>query len=339
VAIEGASYIAGIGSFLPERVVSSREIEERLGFREKLRLPLGTLERLTGIRERRHVDPGVGPSDLSAQAGKRALADAGLAPRDVEVLIFAACSHDVGEPATANIVQEKLGAANAQVFDVKNACNSFLNALNVLDAFIATGRCRVGLVVSGEVNSCYVDWEVAHREDLERKLAGLTLGDGAGAAVVLPVNGDGRRLVASEFLSRGTEWRLAVVEGCGSLHTREMDKTFLYSDSAEIQRLALLECPPQMRRVLSESGWAPEDVDLVVPHQVTVDIARKVAEQVGVPYERWVITVDRYGNTAAASIPIALCEARNQGRLKPGSKVLLAGGASGFSAGAITLVW
>lgn len=337
MARESASFIAGIGSCLPDRVVTSREIEERVGFREKLRLPRGTLKKLTGIRERRYVDPGVGPSDLAAQAGREALEEARLSPKDVEVLIFAACSHDLAEPATANIVQEKLGAVNAEVFDVKNACNSFLNALNVLDAFIAAGRYRVSLVVSGEVNSCYVDWEVSRREDLDRKLAGLTLGDGAGAAVVLPVNGDGRRIIRKEFLSKGTEWRLAVVEAGGSLHPEE--RPYFYSESEKLQRLALKECPPLWRRAITESGWTFEDVDLVIPHQVSVDILRKVAELVEIPFEKWVITVDRYGNTAAASIPIALCEARRQGRLRPGSKVLLAGGASGFSAGAITLVW
>lgn len=333
----GASYIAGIGSCLPERVVTSREIEERVGFREKLGLPRGTIERLSGIRERRHVEPGVGPSDLAAQAGWEALKDAGLTPDEVEVLIFAACSHDLMEPATANIVQEKLGAVNAEVFDLKNACNSFLNALDVLDAFIASKRCRIGLVVSGEVISCYIDWAVTQKKDLERKFSGLTLGDGAGAAVVRPVNGDGRSIVSIGFSSRGSEWRLAVVEAGGSLKTGE--KMLFYSDSEKLMGLALEEVSPLLSHAIAESGWTPDDVDLIIPHQASVDIIRKIAERIGVPFERCMITIDRYGNTGAASIPIALCEARREGRLKPGSKVLLAGGASGFSAGAITLVW
>lgn len=337
MAREGASYLAGIGSCLPERVVTSREVEERTGFREKLGLPRGTLERLTGIRERRHADPGVGPSDLAARAGREALEDAGISPAEVEILIFAACSHDLAEPATANIVQEKLGLVNAEVFDVKNACNSFLNALDVMDAFIAAKRCRRGLVVSGEVISCYGDWEIAHKQDLDKKFAGLTLADGAGAAVLLPVNGDGRKIVQRAFQTKGSEWRLAVVEAGGSLNSQ--GKMFFYSESEKLQRLALEECPPLIRRVIAESGWTLEEVDWVVPHQVTLDIARKVAERTGIPLEKWVITVERYGNTGAASIPIALCEARRQGRLKAGNKVVLAGGASGFSAGAMTLVW
>ncbi len=333
----GASFIAGIGSCLPERVVTSLEVEERAGFRERLGLPRGTIERLTGIRERRHVDSGVGPSDLAAQAGREALKDAGLSPEDVEILIFASTTHDVFEPATAGIVQQKLGAKNAEVFDVKNACNSFLNALDVLNAFIASGRCRVGLAVSGEVTSFSIDWNIAQKEELEKKFAGLTLADGGGAAVVLPTNGDGRKIVASRFLSQGDAWRLAVVEGGGSLYPDV--RPYFYSKSEKIQHLALELIPPLARQVIAESGWRPEDVDLAVPHQFSVNIVKKGAELIGVPFERWIITVDRYGNTAAASIPIALCEARKQGRLKSGSKVLLAGGASGFSAGAMTLVW
>ena len=143
-----STVIAGVGKYVPEKIITSASIEERLELERKFSMPKGTIEQITGVRERRHITGEQYSSDMALKASQIALEQAGVSADELDVIIFASASHDLAEPATANILQDKLEAWNAHVLDAKNACNSFLNALGIMDAFIQTGRCRVGLVAS-----------------------------------------------------------------------------------------------------------------------------------------------------------------------------------------------
>ena len=334
-----SSFVAGSGHYVPDTVVTSQDIDRRLAIE---RNGVGRLlESLTGVRERRHAPPGADASDMAVPAARQALERAGRTPEDVDLLIFAACSRDLSEPATANIVQAKLGAANAHVLDLSNACNSFLNALDMADAQVATGRARCALVCSGELASAWINWGLKDRADLERGFAALTLGDGGGAWVLEPANGaDGRGLLASQFFSDGRHWELCVVRAGGSISPRNHAEpdTYFTSDTVPLNALAIEHVPHVIARALEKTGWTLDDVDLVAPHQVSTAITAEVCQTLRFPLERVSSTVERYGNCAAASIPIAYGEALDAGRIGRGSKVLLVGSAAGFGAAAMTLI-
>ncbi len=333
-----ATVIAGVGKYVPERVMTSEYIEKKIGFEEKFNMPLGSIEKISGVRERRYAAPNQVSSDMAYEASKMALERAGVAPEELDVIIFASASHDIAEPATANILQDKLNAVNAHVMDTKNACNSFLNGVDVMDAFMQTGRCRVGLVAAGEVLSKFVNWDIDTLEELGLGFSAFTLGDGGGATVFKAEAEQGRGIRRSRFNSVGSAWELATIKGGGTLYPFDLSQIYFVSHSAGINKLALKYIPSTMLSLIKESGWKPEDVELVVPHQVTRGITERIMRIVNMPIEKAMITVNKYGNTAAASIPLALADALEEGKAKSGSKIMLVGGASGFSVGIITVV-
>ncbi len=340
--MEITSRIISVGSSIPNRIVRTIDIEEALQFEKELGLPCGILEKLTGCTEHREADPGTNASDMAVAAGQQAIARANMDTMDVELLIFCACSQDITEPATSNIIQEKLGASRAQVMDVKNACNAFINGIDIADSMIRTAKVENALICSGEILSRYVDMDINTRDDLELRAAGLTLGDGGGA-VVLEKNTNGQcGIMGSCFTSDGAQWRLATVMAGGTIYPRapvEKELTYFHSDSEKIIALARERVPIVIRQVLGKVRWDPHEVDLVVPHQVTTRIIKEISRAVGINFRKNIITLDRYGNTAAASIPIALNRAYEAKMLHPGMRILLVGGAAGFSAGAIAAVW
>jgi len=336
-----STIVTGVGKYVPDHVVPTESIEQWLNLKERFGIPPGMIERLTGVHERRMAADGEASSDMAVRASREAIRLAGIRPEDIDTIIFAAASQDVGEPATANIVQEKLGAVNAHVFDAKNACNSFVNALDIMDAVIQTGRSQVGLVTSGEVITRFVNWNIDSKESLKRFLAGLTLGDGGGAMVLRAGNGPdmSRGIQGASFLTDGSHWRLATITAGGNLQPDFNPKEiFFASNGAELDKLAGKYIPMTMNRLLAKVGWRLEDVDLVISHQYTEQTITKVAQNMNFPVSKCMLTVRKYGNTASASIPIALSEAIDEGRVGPGSKVLLVGGAAGFSAGIVGLV-
>lgn len=333
------SVVAGVGSYVPEQIITSKDIEERL--KDIRYLSAGNMvENITGVKERRYAPSDMQASDLAVEAARDAMEQAGISPIDLDVILFTACCRDVAEPATANIVQAKLGATRARVMDVTNACNSFLSGLEVMDALIAGGRAKTGLVVSGEKLSTVVDWDLKNTSDLERGFAALTLGDGGGAMVLTEnKNQEERGIVASYFVSDGKEWHLSVVMAGGTVSPRNnIGDTYFKSDSLRLNRLAIRHVPYVVEKLAKITGWTSEDVDLVVPHQVSLSIAQKLARKFNWPLERVIMVLDRFGNTGAASTPIALREAIREGKVKKGSSVLLLGGAAGFSAGAVLLI-
>ncbi len=332
--------IAGIGHVLPERTVTSTEIEDRVreGIDERL-MRAGVIEGLAGVRQRHHVEPGTTSSDLAAQAAIKALDDAGMVPEDIDTLIFAAASHDISEPATANIVQVKSGCCNAAVVDVKNACNSFINGLDFASSLIETGRAERVLVANGEVLSPFINYDIKGIRDLRTKFAALTLGDGGAAAVLTPEDSGARGIYPGKFMSDGSHWELSTILAGGTLMIHDFSRGFFECHSSELQDLAVTTLPPVIKDALFSVGWTIDDVDLFVPHQVSLSVIERLCNVFAMTTERCMITVDRYGNTAAASIPLALSTAKAEGRLHRGDKVLLIGGAAGWSAGVMPIVW
>jgi 3-oxoacyl-(acyl-carrier-protein) synthase III len=333
-----ASVIAGVGKYIPEKVMTSEYIEKAVGFEEKFNMPIGTIEKITGVRERRYVNDAQISSDMAYEASKVALETAGVTPEELDVVIFASASHDIAEPATANILQAKLGAINAHCLDTKNACNSFLNGMDIMDAFMKTGRCRVGLVAAGEVLSKFVNWDIETVGELGLGFSAFTLGDGGGAVVLKAEDDEGRGIHKTIFRTDGRAWELATIKGGGTLCPFDTSQNYFVSRSADINRLAIRHIPPIIKSLIMSNGWELGDVDLVVPHQVTRSITERLMRIVGLPLEKAMITLDKYGNSAAASIPMALADAVEEGRVKTGSKVMLVGGASGFSVGVVMVV-
>lgn len=330
------SKILGMGHYVPDQVVTSSDLENELDLVRRLGVPPGFVERTTGVCERRWAKPGTTNSELAANAAQMAMDNAGVTPRDIDCIIFAACGQDIAEPATANIVQERLGARNAQVFDVKNACNSWVNALDIMDSLISSGKIKCGLVTSGEYTSYYVDKDIKCPEDLNTKLSGLTLGDAGAAAVVGPAT-DASGIVSTVFHSDGRQWPLAVVKSGGTMFG--WDRPTFHSASARLLAVAARELPPVIWRASRQLGWNPREVEVIVPHQVSSGFARKMCMLMGVPVERCIITLDHFGNCGAASVPLALSYGVQTNRVKTGDRVALMAAAAGFSAGVVGMVW
>jgi len=332
--------VASVGSALPEQEITTKDINRRIYEATGLEITNGLVERLTGVRARHYRAADEQSSDLAVRAARQAIERADISVDQIDLIIFAACTQDISEPATANIVQEKLGANNSQVLDVKNACNSFLNGLDVADSHIRCGKSRCALVVSGETLSIGIDWKIHNLDELKSRLAGLTLGDGGAAMVLVAApESEGRGILTTRFRSYGEMWRLATVLAGGSMH--RMDERFSYfrSESAKLRDAAYEFIPAMVESVFEASGWKPTDVEVACGHQVTKELVHGLAKVCNVPTESSIITVEDYGNTAAASIPIALAKAYDQGKLKRGTKIMLAGGAAGFSVGVIPIIW
>jgi 3-oxoacyl-[acyl-carrier-protein] synthase-3 len=334
-----SAVIAGVGHYVPETIVRMEEVEARTRYRGNFSLPPGIITSLTGVREKRSAVDGEHPSDLALKAARVALNQAGLRAAEIDLLIFASCAQDLAEPATANILQEKLGASKAHVLDVKNACNSFLNAIDIVDSLIQTGKSCTALIACGEVFSPVINWDLKTRADLEVGFAGLTLGDGAGAVVLRAAEEGERGIQQSAFESDGSQWRLASVRGGGTVAPRDPMAYYFTCQSTVLLHETISRLPPVVKRVLEKSGWRADEVDLICCHQVSLEGIQQACRLTGLPLERCVITIPKYGNTGAASVPIGLSEASQAGRITQGSRLLLVGLSAGISVGAISLVW
>ena len=334
------SAIVSVGSALPDQTIAAADIAKRIYEATGFEMGNGLVERITGVRTRRYRADDEQSSDFASRAGQQALERAELPADQLDLVIFSACTQDITEPATANIVQEKIGAVNAQVMDVKNACNSFLNGLDVADSHIRAGKSKRALVVSGETLSLGIDWNVQNFDDLKTRIAGLTLGDAGAAALLQAVPEEqGRGILATRFRSYGDKWRLATVLGGGSMYQMDDRYACFRSESRNLRDAAYSFIPEAVEEVLGKIGWKASEVDLVCGHQVTEELVYGLSERCGLPAESNSVTIKDFGNTAAASIPLCLARAYDDGRIEQGTRILLVGGAAGFSVGVIPLIW
>lgn len=322
--------LAAVAAALPPAVCTSADVEARIaaaspGFRPRA----GVLEAVSGVRARREAAGDVQCSDLAVEAAREALDRAGLHPRDVGALVFASASQDLLEPATAHIVQAKLGT-RCQVLDVKNACNSFLNGVQVGEALVATGQCEIALVVTGEIPSRLTEWEVASACDFRRRFAGFTMGD-AGAAAVLARSRDGRGIFHRRFTAHSDHWPLATIPCCGSMHAGRTAP--LEVDGARLKDAFLAHGPAFLARSLCEAGVGFDDFARILVHQATLPYLDEMCAATGVPRDRVEVTADTLGNMASASLPVAYARAEADGTIAEGDRVLWIGLASGIGIG------
>jgi len=328
--------ILSVASELPPRVRTSEELEALVaecspGFRVRR----GVIESMTGIRTRRVADDHVQCSDLAAGAARSALAEAGLSPLDISLLIFASAGQDLVEPATAHIIQEKLGTG-CPVFDVKNACNSFLNGLELAESLILSGAYDTILVVTGEVSSRAIKLCVRDAEEFRRCFPAYTMGD-AGAACVVARSDDQRGIFYRAFASRSEHWKLATVPCGGSMHPRGDQFTFLQGDGPRLRQTFADLGPGIFQQMLSDADKRPEDFGRIFVHQVCASYHEELLSSIGVTADRVEATVGEYGNLAAASLPVAFSLAQSRGAVGPGDRVMWVGMASGISIGVLMM--
>ncbi len=320
--------IAGTGSYVPERVLTNAELERMVATSDTW-----IVER-TGIRERRIAAPGETCSDLGTRAAERALEAAGVAAADLDLILVATCTGDAPLPSTACLIQQRLGAVRAAACDLSAACCGFVYALGVGDAYVKTGSRHV-LVIGAEVMSMLMDWT-------DRGTC-ILFGDGAGAVVLSPSEGESG-ILSSHLHSDGNLWDLICVPGGGS-RIPPSEKMlaerlqYMKMKGNETFKVAVKTLEEVAREALSANHLAVEDLDLYVPHQANVRIIKAVAERLGLPMEKVVLNMDRYGNTSAASIPLALDEAVREGRVRDGSLVMIEAFGSGLTWASAVIRW
>jgi len=319
--------IAGLGICVPDTVLTSAELAGRLGVTEEW------ITSRVNIHQR-HIASGLSTSDLGATAAQRAMEDAGISPGDVDLIIVATETPDRLVPS-ACIIQNRLGLVNAAAFDLNAACSGFVYALTVGSQFIASGACKNVLVLGAEVLSPFADWS--------DEQTCILFGDGAGAAVLQPTgpdsgilawnlgaDGSGRDVLT--ILAGGSEMPITHQVIDEKLHLAKMN-------GQEVFIFAMRKVPAITEQVLAAAGFSIEDVDLFVPHQANSHIIEAVARRLGLDPEKVMMNLDHYGNVAAASVPLALYEARQTGRVKPGDLIVLAGFGAGLTWGAIVIRW
>jgi 3-oxoacyl-[acyl-carrier-protein] synthase-3 len=321
------SVILGTGSELPGKVITNHDLEKTVETSDEW------ITTRTGIKERRVLEEGKGNADMALRASERALEDAGIEAKDLDAIIMGTVSPDYPFPSSACLLEDKLGARGVFSFDVSAACSGFLNALAVADAFIQTGRINKALVVGSDTLSRVLNWQ--------DRATCILFGDGAGA-VVLGVSENGNGILSTKLRTDGSYAKTLYVPAGGSLnpataHTVRKNEHTIVMNGKEVFKIAVRSMEDISRQALEEAGVTIDQVALVIPHQANRRIIVALAERLGVPMERVVVNLDKYGNTSAASVPVALDEARRQGRIKPGDVVLLNAFGAGFAWGAAVI--
>lgn len=327
------SYISGIGFHVPPRVVTNHDLERIMDTNDAW-----IVER-TGIRERHFVENGAGSAELGLEAARKALADAGREAKDVDFIIFATTTPDYMFPGNGVLLQQGLGIETVGALDVRNACSGFVYALSIADAFVKMGRYKCVLVVGAEVQSTGLDLSTKGRD------TAVLFGDGAGAAVVEPCDAP-RGILSWALHSEGALakdlWCEAPSSNVPGRVTHAMldeGRHFAQMNGRQVFKNATMRFPEVIHEVLRDCGQTLDDVALIVPHQANQRIGDAVAQRLGVAPEKVFQNIARYGNTTAASIPIALTEARDAGLVKHGDLIVLAAFGAGFAWAGCALRW
>lgn len=320
----------GIGVKVPDQVVTNDDLSLTLDTSD------AWIQERTGIRERRVARPDESLTDLCVAASQDAMARAGIGPLDLDAVVVATVTPDRRMPSEACDLQAALGATNAAAFDIAAACPGFVYATGIAEGLIATGNHRHVLILGAERLSTITDWQ-------DRSTAVL-FGDGAGAAIVRRADGNGRGILSTYL---GADGRLAELlhiplgGGMSPLTAGNVDERGQYMKMAgrEVFKAAVRAMADACDHALERAGVSADDIDLLVPHQANLRIIDATARHAGIPMEKVMVNVDRYGNTSAASIPLALAQAEEEGRLTPGTLALLVAFGAGFTWGASVVRW
>lgn len=335
-----STMIRVMGKYLPERVYSSEEIEERAGFK-RLGIKQGLVRMLTGCETRHFAADDEWCSDLAARAGAEAIADAGLMPSDIDAVIFGAITRDFAEPATVNRVVQILGIPNCFAFDIFNACNAFIGGVDLADSLIKTGKAENVLVVCGAILSRWTKFDYTDKDELlMRAPVSLSVGDGGGAFVVSKVNetdGDSR-IIATKFKTISELWEHGIIWGGGVVYPKAADKLFVPGTVK-----ALTDLHPDIAKVLVPdmlklTCWQLEDVDCFLPTQIASWVVRNARQILGASEEQFFEVIKHTGNVGACNIPLTSCFAKDAGKIKKGSRIMMVGGAAGMNIGLVSAV-
>jgi 3-oxoacyl-[acyl-carrier-protein] synthase-3 len=322
--------IAGLATYVPPRVLTNADLEKMVETSNEW-----ILQR-TGIRERHVVDPGVATSDLAAEAARGAMAQAGVSPRDIGFIVVGTTTPDTLFPSTACLLQHKIGATAAWGFDLGAACSGFTYALTAGMQMVATGAHDYALVIGADVMSSIIDYQ--------DRATCVLFGDGAGAVVLAPAGDQDPAIIDFAHEVDGSGGPALCMPAGGSRMPASHDTVerrlhYVKQDGQTVFKFAVRKTEEISRRLLSRNGLDPSDIDLFVSHQANRRIITAAADRLGLPESKVVINLDVYGNTTAATIPLALADAVRDGRLKRGDLLLLASVGAGFTVGAVLLRW
>ena len=323
--------ITALGTYVPPRLLTNTDLEKMVETNDQW------IQERTGIRERHLVEPGVPTSELACEATRKALAQRGISPSEIEVIIIGTVTPDMLFPSTACLVQNKLPAPGAWGFDLSAACSAFVYALQCGAQLIQTGSHKKVLVIGADVMSSIIDYT--------DRATCVIFGDGAGAVLLEPA-ADGEDLGLIDFLHEvdGSGGCSLYMPGGGSLHpaTHEtVDKKMhvVHQDGGAVFKYAVRKMAEFSEKLLARNGFSGADVNAFIPHQANKRIITATAERLGMPLDRVIINIGEYGNTTAGTIPLAMQTAMDQGKLKKGDLVLLASVGAGFTVGATLLRW
>jgi 3-oxoacyl-[acyl-carrier-protein] synthase III len=322
--------ISSLATYVPPRLLTNADLEKLVETTDEW-----ILQR-TGIKTRHIVEPGVGTSDLATEAARKAIALAGLTPDEIDFIVVGTTTPDMVFPSTACLVQTKIGAPNAWGFDLMAACSGFTYGVTTAAQMVASGASNHALVIGADVMSSIIDYT--------DRTTCVLFGDGAGAVVIEPAEEDGIGIIDFEAYVDGSGGDALCMPAGGSLkpashETVDQRLHFVKQDGQTVFKFAVRNTEEACRRILQRNKIEPSDIDLFVSHQANRRIIMSAAEKLGVAPEKIVINIERFGNTTAGTIPLALNDAVEDGRLKRGDLVLLASVGAGFTVGAILLRW
>jgi len=321
--------ITALGTYVPPRVLSNADLEKMVDTTNEW-----IMERV-GIRERHIVDKGVAASDLAVAAVKNLLESHPFDLQEVEMIIVGTVTPDMMYPSTACLVQHKLGIRNTWGFDVSAGCSGFVYALNAGVSFIETGKYKKVLVIGSDVNSSMTDYT-------DRAVC-IIFGDGAGAVLLEPSQGD-EGVIDHVAQVEGMGGEFLFMPGGGSLNpatheTVDQKMHYIHQDGKNVFKYAVKKMSEMTERILEKNGLTGKDIDCFIAHQANRRIITATADRLGMPMEKVIINIDRFGNTTAGTIPIAMHTAMEEGKLKKGDMLLVAAVGAGFTSGATLLRW
>ena len=321
--------ITGIGSYLPNKVLTNYDLEKMVDTSNDW------IIQRTGIKERRIVENGVTTSDLATQASLRAMEDAGVSPKDLDMIITSTITPDHIFPSTSCYIQQKIGATRACAFDILAACAGFIYALSIGQSFINSGAMKTVLVVGAECLSKITDYT--------DRATCVLFGDGAGA-VIIQRNPVKHEILSSSLAADGSEADVLIMPGGGarnpaSLESIQQRLHYIQFKGKEVFKLAINNITNLILETTKENGLTLDDIDLIIPHQSNLRIIEATMEKLGLPMEKAFVNIDKYGNTSSASVPIAIDEARKEGRLRKGNIVMLVAFGGGLTWGSSLIRW
>jgi len=321
--------ITGIGSYLPKKVLTNYDLEKMIDTSNDW------IVKRTGIKERRIVENGLTTSDLAAKASLRAIKDAKVSPKNIDIIITSTITPDHFFPSTSCYIQRKIGATRACAFDILAACSGFIYAIAIGESFINSGTANTVLVVGAECLSKITDYS--------DRTTCVLFGDGAGA-VILQKSRTRHEIISTNLAADGSQTDVLIMPGGGAKNPASIESVrkrmhFIQFRGREVFKLAINKLTNIIKETAKKNKLKIEDIDLIIPHQSNLRIIEATMEKLGLPFEKVFVNIDKYGNTSSASVPIALDEARKTKRLRKGSIVMLVAFGGGLTWGASIIKW